>query len=81
MLYDSFRDLYARLHGTDEEDVVKDDEDTDVDAQHDGCTARGKAGIVKGAYICVCVGGRGGVSCHLLWKDDNLNEGDETEDQ
>lgn len=31
--------LDAGIYGTDEEDVGKDDEDTDVDSQHDGSAA------------------------------------------
>lgn len=31
--------LNARVYGTDEEDVCEDDEDTDVDSQHNWCTA------------------------------------------
>lgn len=76
--------LNAGIYGTDEENVGEDDEDTDVDPQHDWGAAGGDTqtgGLRKvsvNVYVCVCAC----VSvCHSLWKYDNLDEGDETEDQ
>lgn len=42
LCFHGLRYLDARIYGTDEEDVGKDDEDTDVDSQHYRGAARNK---------------------------------------